>query len=156
MDSIQMLREKYDPLANCIAPHITIVFPFDSERKTDELKSHFSEVLRGTRKFGIRLENITGDFRDGYLFLNVKKGNDQIIELHDKLYSGILQKFSYRKVIYCPHLTIGKMQDTAEFDKAIQELGSFVESFETVIDKVYVENIDAGGNSVIEFAFNLE
>jgi hypothetical protein len=43
-----------------------------------------------------------------------------------------------------------------EFDKAIQELGSFAESFETVIDKAYVENIDAGGNSAIEFAFDLE
>jgi 2'-5' RNA ligase len=156
MDSIQMLREKYDPLANCIAPHITIVFPFESESATDELKSHFSEVLRGTRKFGVRLECITGDFRDGYLFLNVKKGNDQIIELHDKLYSGILQKFLYKKVIYSPHLTIGRLQDAVEFDKAIQELGSFDESFETVIDKAYVENIDAGGNSAIEFAFDLE
>jgi 2'-5' RNA ligase len=156
MDSIHMLREKYDLLAKCIAPHITIVFPFDSELETEELKSHFSEALRGTKKFRVTLKDITGDFRDGYLFLNVKEGNDQINDLHDKLYAGLLQKFLYRKVTYCPHLTIGRLKDAVEFDKAIQELDSFVESFETVIDKVYVENINVNGNSVIEFAFELE
>ena len=28
INKIQELRNKYDPLANLIAPHITIVFPF--------------------------------------------------------------------------------------------------------------------------------
>ena len=156
VDAIQRIREKYDPLAGCIAPHITIVFPFESDLATYELKSHISDALNGVKKFRVQLKDTTGDFRDGYLFLNVKNGNDQIIELHDKLYGGILQRFIYRKATYCPHLTVGRLQVAAEFDKAIQELGSFVESFETVIDKVYVENIGWNGNSVIEYTFNLE
>lgn len=28
IDKIKSLRNKYDPLSNLIAPHITIVFPF--------------------------------------------------------------------------------------------------------------------------------
>jgi 2'-5' RNA ligase len=155
VDAIQGIRDKYDPLAHCIAPHITVVFPFESDLTADELKSYIYEALRGVKKFRVILKNITGDFHDGYLFLNVKRGNDRIVELHDMLYSGILQRYLYRKVTYCPHLTVGKLNDAAEFDKAIQELDSFVESFETVADKVYVENIDRNGNSVIEFSCDL-
>jgi hypothetical protein len=153
---IKSIREKYDPLANCIAPHITIVFPFDSDISTDDLKSHFNKVLKGIKKFNVQLKDFTGDFRDGYLFLNVKKGNDDIIELHDKLYSGILENFLFRKITYCPHLTVGRLGQQMEFDRAIDELSCYDESFEIVIDKLYVENIDILEHSTIEFSFDLE
>lgn len=153
---IKSIREKYDPLANCIAPHITIVFPFDSDISTEDLKLHFNKVLKGIKKFNVKLKDFTGDFRDGYLFLNVKKGNDNIIELHDKLYSEILESFLFRKVTYCPHLTVGRLHQQIEFDKAMDELGCYGESFETVIDKIYIENIDITEHSTIEFSFNLE
>lgn len=153
---IDNIREKYDPLANYIAPHISIVFPFKSDLSTDELKEHFNKSLKGMKKFNIQLRGITGDYRDGYLFLNVKKGNDNIIELHDKLYSGILGTFLWRKVTYCPHLTVGMLHDEKEFNKALDELNCYDETFETVIDRIYVENIDSNENSIIEFSFTLE
>lgn len=31
IDVINDIRKKYDPLANLVLPHITLVFPFDSE-----------------------------------------------------------------------------------------------------------------------------
>ena len=34
-----------------------------------------------------------------------------------KLYSGLLEKFIFRKIIYCPHLTVGKICDQKEFDE---------------------------------------
>ena len=117
---------------------------------------HFNKVLKGIKKFAVQLKDFTGDFRDGYLFLNVKKGNDNIIELHDKLYSGILRSFLFRKVTYCPHLTVGRLQQQAEFDKALDELSCCGGSFETVIDKIYVENIDKLERSKIELSFDLE
>lgn len=156
IDTINNIRAKYDPLANYIAPHITIVFPFESDFTTYELKEHFNRSLKGIKKFNIMLNNITGDYRDGYLFLNVKKGNDNIIELHDKLYSGLLEKSLFRKVTYCPHLTVGKIFDQKEFDCAVGELSSHDEIYETVIDKIFVENIDLDENSIIEFSFDLE
>ncbi|MEW8956010.1 2'-5' RNA ligase family protein [Clostridium sp.] len=156
VNTIENIRKKYDSLADYIQPHITIVFPFESEISTEELKKHFNESLKGVKKFGIQLRDFTGDFRDGYLFLNVKKGNDHIIELHDKLYSGILKKFLYNKITYCPHLTVGRTNEQIEFNKAIEELSFYDERFETVIDKIYVENIDDNENSIIEFSFDLE
>ena len=37
INKIQELRNKYDPLANLIAPHITIVFPFSDNISNEEL-----------------------------------------------------------------------------------------------------------------------
>lgn len=108
------------------------------------------------KKFNVQLKDFTGDFRDGYLFLNVKKGNDNIIELHDKLYSGILRSFLFRKVTYCPHLTVGRLQLQIDFDQALDELSCYDETFETVIDKIYIENIDIMEHSTIEFSVDLE
>ncbi|OOM78841.1 2'-5' RNA ligase family protein [Clostridium sp. BL-8] len=86
----------------------------------------------------------------------MKKGNDNIIELHDKLYSGILESFLFRKVTYCPHLTVGRLNQEIEFYKALDELRNLNESFEIIIDKIYIENIDSMEHSTIEFSFDLE
>jgi len=156
MDHLNNLRDRFDPLANYIAPHITVVFPFESDLSTSDLRLHIRETLRGIKRFHIQLKDVTGDFRDGYLFLNVKKGNDPIIELHDRLYSGILECFLLRKVTFCPHITVGRVQQQIEFDQAIDELGGVGESFETVMDQVSLVNIDDMEHSSIEFLFDLE
>ena len=155
MEAIQAIRARFDPLAEYIAPHITLVFPFESERSTDELKAHLSQSLAGMKQFTVRLNGVTGDFRDGYLFLNVKQGNDSIIDLHDRLYSGVLEPFVFRKVTYCPHITVGRVVEPSAFDRALEELAGFQENFEAEIDKVYVENIDSSDRSTIELIFDL-
>ena len=53
---IKSIREKFDPLANCIEPHITIVFPFDSDISTEDLKCHFNTVLKGIKKFNVQID----------------------------------------------------------------------------------------------------
>lgn len=156
MDVIQGIREKYDPLANYIAPHITLVFPFESERSTEELREHLVPSLKGLQRFKILLSDVTGDFREGYLFLNVKRGNDDIIDLHDRLYSGVLEPFLLRKATFCPHMTVGRLELPSRFDTALEELGSMKEHFEAVIDAVCVESIDSFERSSTELVLDLE
>lgn len=155
MDVIQEIRENHDPLVHCIAPHLTLVFPFESDLSTDELQQHCDARLKGMKSFHILLKGITGDFRDGYLFLNVKEGNDSVIELHDRLYSGVLERFLCRKITYCPHLTVGKLQNPRDFENALDRLSHCEETFEAVIDKVCVECIDDLSNSKIELSSGL-
>ena len=154
IEILQTIRQQYDPLANCIAPHITLVFPFDSDIPTEDLKAYLNEALKGIKKFHVRLNDFSGDFRDGYLFLNVKQGNDAIVELHDRLYDGILERFLFRGITYCPHVTVGKVQQ-AEFEHALAQLRGVTDRFETEIEKIYVENIDDLEHSAIEFSLEL-
>lgn len=153
---IQSIREKYDPLASCIAPHVTLVFPFESDISNGELKQHLNEMLEGMEKFTVEFKGITGDMMDGYLFLNVKKGNDQIIELHDRLYTGKLKEYLHRGIIYCPHMTVGRVEVPDKFNEAIKELSSFEVTINAEIDKIYVEKIDENDNSIILFTNELE
>src|SRR5690242_2890498 len=87
MEGIERVRRTYDPLAEGVPPHITLVFPFASALALEELVAHARAAVGGLRPFPIELREITGHEGE-YLFLNVKRGNDALIALHDGLYTG--------------------------------------------------------------------
>lgn len=47
LDRIEQFRRRYDPLASRIAPHITLVFPFESDLSADQLCAHMQQVIQG-------------------------------------------------------------------------------------------------------------
>lgn len=154
LTKIQNLREQYDPLYKLIPPHITLVFPFESNIKSKDLYRHIELAVGKIRPFSIHLQGITGT-QDFYLFLNVKKGNDSIIELHDQLYTGILSGYRNREYSYLPHLTVGKLANRNDFQRALDQTLHFTESFETTVDKITVETIDDHSISHVEFTVEL-
>lgn len=60
MKIIDEIRERYDPLASHVRPHITLVFPFYSDINSDKLKEHIEHVLSEIRPFKIALKGVTG------------------------------------------------------------------------------------------------
>ncbi|OIU68640.1 2'-5' RNA ligase family protein [Rossellomorea aquimaris] len=150
VEEIEELREKYDPLHSCISPHITLVHPFTSSLQKRELINHIQDCLIGFKPFEIRCQNVTG--ADGhYLFLNVKKGNDHIIELRDRLYQGILKRHHARELSYIPHVTVGKLNGEETFQKALHDTEEFNTEFSSVVHKISVEQIGEDGTSMIEY-----
>ncbi|KQU13696.1 2'-5' RNA ligase [Bacillus sp. Leaf13] len=154
MNLIEEVRKKYDPLFGLVPPHITLVFPFESEISSSRLKQHIKNVLSGVNPFTVKLKGITGSLNN-YLFLNVKKGNDNIIELHDRLYSGPLFEFMSRQHTYSPHLTVGRLKNDIELLNALNDTISFVENFETIINEITSVIIESNGDSTIEFKVTL-
>ena len=152
--SIDSLRAKYDPLYGLIEPHVTLVFPFESSLCTDILQEHLQESVIGLTPFSIVLKGVTGA-EEEYLFLNVKVGNDQIIELHDRLYAGVLQQTLDRSRTYTPHLTVGRFQNTQTFEYAVAATQHMSEIFKTTVHEFVVENIDDSGESTIEMKVRL-
>jgi hypothetical protein len=67
------------------------VFPFDSELPTGQLRDHVQSCVAGLAPFPVRLSQVTGSEGE-YLFLNIKRGNDELIALHDRLYTGPLER----------------------------------------------------------------
>jgi len=156
LETIQAMRRKFDPLANYIAPHITLVFPFESDMTTQEIGEHVRQAIKGVPRFPVCLGGLSGDQPEGYLFLRVKQGNDEIIDLHDRLYSGALQPHLYRGILYCPHVTVGKVVGSDAFEDALAELDEITTMFECEISRVFVENIDSHEKSTIELVIDLE
>jgi 2'-5' RNA ligase len=153
--AIDRLREKYDPLFHLIRPHITLVFPFDSDIPTHALEKHVQNAVIGHSPFRIVLQGITGA-PGRYLFLNVKVGNDQIIALHDTLYTGLLKPYLNRTLPYVPHLTVGCLSDEHSFQNALVETGEFSETFDTIVEEVVTEVIESSGRSVVELRIPLK
>ncbi len=157
---IDHLREKYDPLAKNVRPHITLVFPFDSNIEKHELEEHLLNKLKGIKPFILSLKGIVTSRENGnYLFLNIVEGKDIIIDMHQKLYTDILEGYHpdfLKKVDFFPHMTVGNVSDEEEYKEAIEETKQFNHEFQTIVNTISVEIIDENEDSIIELTILLE
>lgn len=117
-EPIATLRRRFDPMADRLPPHISLVFPFESTLPAQQLQAHVQQAVRGFDSFPLRLRGITGS-EGRYLFLNVKRGNDQLIELHDRLYTGPLWRHLSLAHTFVPHLTVGWLPDPEALRQAL-------------------------------------
>ena len=152
---INEIREKYDPLAKHVRPHISLVFTFESSLTSSELNEHLKKVLDGTRRFRLTLQEIVKiDNPLGmYLFLDIKQGNEDIKKINLKLYTGILQAYKpdwLNSETFMPHMTIGSFTSREDLNIAFENTELIKESFSTIVDKISVEIIDENEDSIIE------
>ena len=86
MGIIDDIRTKYDPLAQFVRPHITLVFPFENAMSKEEVETILNRCLHDVKPFEIVLNGISmQEHRYGkYLFLDVKTGVDDICKVQKK------------------------------------------------------------------------
>jgi 2'-5' RNA ligase len=152
-DLIQNIRHQYDPLASKIAPHITLVFPFESEISSDALRQHLKTSLDKFKSFSLKLQGISHE--EGYLVLNLIEGQEQIIKIHDLLYSGMLTKFLSQEHDYKPHITVGRFKNLSATQAAMKKLKHFDHEFTTEVNKITAEIILDNLASEIDFEITL-
>lgn len=150
IDIINYIRKKYDPLADLVLPHITLVFPFDSELANEELKLHLKKCLINIKPFKAKLEGFSmqKNIYGNYLFLNVVQGMDEIKEIHDNLYKDKLEQF-YSGNEYVPHMTVGKLSSKELLEEAFNDVNKYKDKFSAVINKISVEMIGEHEESII-------
>lgn len=147
IDLIQKIRNKYDPLANLIAPHITLAFPFSDDISNEDLISKLTSLLKNFKPFTINFKGVSLS-HDNYIFLNCVKGNQEIIQLHDEIYNKILPNYLKKSIKYIPHITLGQ-------SSSIEELDSFTYEFESIVDEVSIELIGKNEESILIKTINL-
>ena len=154
---IDDIREKYDPAAHSVRPHITLVFPFESNLTTDELRGHMLAALSGFPPFLLSLQGVIEKKSFGkYLLLEVHRGRNKLKELYKRLYTGILSPFMPDwDSNFEPHMTVGKIEDEDMFQNASYETKHFCEEFVTAATKISVEIIAENSDSIIEFEIDL-
>ena len=150
IEIIDSIRKKYDPLADLVRPHITIVFPFESEMSNDELAAVLDERLKDIPSFDLELRGFGkqseafGDF----LFLNLVKGTEWIVKMHDRFYSNEFKQF-FMDYPYSPHMTVGKLSTVEELEEAFGSVQTIEDSFKTKVTKISVEMIGEHEESII-------
>jgi len=106
-ENIKAFRKKYDPFVDSWKPHIPFIFPVAcSEIEEAKLAEHIETVLKNWKPFPIHIEGFRKSW-DHWLFLLLKKGNEEAIALHDELYTDILSPYLRRDIEYIPHIGIG-------------------------------------------------
>jgi 2'-5' RNA ligase len=153
-EPIASLRRLYDPLAGSVPPHLTLVFPFESALTGDDLRRHVADCVRDIAPFPVSLAGITGSEGE-YLFLNVKRGNDELIALHDRLYTGILSQYRSLAHTYLPHLTVGRLDDTASFQRALANVALLDVPLTTEVTAVTVYRLEPSGSRPVESSVRL-
>ena len=97
-------RRRYDPFAELIAEHLTVVFPVPVDR--DTIWAHVQSVAGKIPPFDIRISGLERTW-DHWMYLAVEEGSDEIIALHDQLYSGPLQEHLRTDLPFEPHVGLG-------------------------------------------------
>lgn len=74
MNIIDQIRSKYDPLAQYVKPHITLVFTFESDLTVEELRNHLNRVLADFEPFELSMEKVVkiDNLLGKYLFLLIE------------------------------------------------------------------------------------
>ena len=150
MEIIDSIRLWYDPLANLIRPHITIVFPFESDMSNEELSEVLEERLKDIEPFDIELKGFTKHSEESgkYLFLNMTVGAEAVKNIHDLLYANEFKPFDpgYK---YVPHITVGKFDSEQMLNSAYEHVKSIDDLFMFTVGKISVEMIGEHNESII-------
>ena len=141
MDVINNIRKKYDRLANLVAPHITLAFPFKDEISNEELINQLSSLLENYSPFEVTFKGVSLT-NDNYILLNCIKGYKKILKLHNEIYKKLIPTHFKKSIPYIPHITLGQADNLDDFK-------NFNEEFTTLIDEVSIEFIGEHEESII-------
>lgn len=141
---MQSIREKYDPLYfSLIDPHLTFVFPTENIEEAD-LIQHVRTHAAGLAPFEAVFRcAILGDadFQDhAHAFLMPDEGFSQIVRLHDRLYTGLLQPELRLDLPFFPHIAFANAPELPACKAIVDEVNS--EKFEL---RARVENLEVVG-----------
>ena len=153
MPVIDGIRERFDPLAHAVWPHITLVFPFDSSMDNEELRQILVRRLASVKPFPISLGGFSKHV-DRYgctLFLDVLEGGEEIRRINRLLYDHEFKEFD-NGFPYVPHITVGKLPTEALLDHAYEAVRSLPDRFETTVRRISVEEIGPNEESIIVIA----
>ena len=143
IDKIKDIQKKYYDIADKIEPHIAVTFPFDSDISDEELYEKLISVAEKYKPFKITCHGVSTPVAESnYRFLNIIENKDIIKNMSDDIYKNIIpEHLEYRdKYNYDPHISLA--------DMPLDEEIKLDETFEMIVDSLYVERIGSNDESV--------
>jgi 2'-5' RNA ligase len=144
---VQAFRVRHDPLALCIPPHITLLFPFEDEVGDEELVRHIKGSVQRLGSFAIGFAApVVVD--DRLIWLPVRDDVGAVADLHARLYGSIMRKHHRTEIPYRPHVTLGvaREDDAAELLREAEHISL---AAEYRVENLVLERIGADQQSDI-------
>jgi 2'-5' RNA ligase len=156
LGAINRLRSKYDPQFRLIAPHITIMFPTPDSIGERSLVPHIEGVLHRWKSFPIRLKGLQQSW-DECLFLLLNEGAEDVIRLHDEIYTGALSEYWDEVRPFIPHVTLGAFSEKSEeYALALKEAERLNLDYECMLDRLDLIKVNDERSQIVwskEFFF---
>ncbi len=143
LEKIKEIQKKYYDIADKIEPHIAVVFPFDSNISDEELYNKLCDILSKYKPFKIVCHGISTPIGESnYRFLNIIENKNVIKDISDDIYKNIIpEHLEYRdKYNYDPHISLA--------NKPLDEEIKLNDTFEMIVDSLYVERIGSNDESI--------
>jgi 2'-5' RNA ligase len=136
--SVNEIRKRWDPHFTVIAPHITIIFPTDTEAALQDVIVRVTNAVEGFRRFTARLDRVSSvnllapDWPAATsallaypnavnaIFLLSGEGTREILELKERL--GVALELDTPLIQYPPYLTLGQTLSDRDYGAALNEL----------------------------------
>jgi 2'-5' RNA ligase len=155
--AIGSFHRTHNPTADLIGPHLTLVYPVPASTGRDAFLGHVRGVVSGTPPFDIRLRGLEKSW-DHFLFLLVTEGREEVVALHDGLYTEILRPHLWTDRPYVPHVTLGlfakerdahdllelrpRSLDRTRFEEALREAEAMDLDHRCRVDAVHIFGLD--------------
>lgn len=152
---VHEIRRRHDPIAAAVPGHVTLVYPFDAELDPAEVARHVAAVVAGAGPIALALAGVSGA-ENQYLRYDIKRGNDELIALHDRLYTGPLARYLNVSESYLPHVTIGRIFDPAAWRRTLDGLIGTAPRATAQIRRVLSYRRFRDGTRTIDYEVDLE
>jgi len=121
-EDFQSFRRRYDPYAALLPEHITFIHPVPESIGRTKLEKHIENVIGSWKPFKAHFCSLEKTW-DHWMYLGAKEGHDLVVELHDKLYEGILSPYLREDLPFYPHIGLGLFsKEGYDFDNPTAKL----------------------------------
>ena len=105
-EGLNRIREAYDPTCSLIEPHLPVMMPVPGGIELEAITAHIRTVLEGIETFRVHFTGLYKSW-DHWLLLGVSEGRDTVIQIHDRIYTGVLKPYLREELPYQPHIGLG-------------------------------------------------
>lgn len=103
---VARLRERFDPDYNLIAAHVTLVFPFETERPLTELTKVIHGATFDLDPLSIEVSSIDDFYPVSPIIFWKVKETPELHYLYKRLYAGLDLSLPHKR--FLPHVTVGR------------------------------------------------
>lgn len=148
IERVEAFRARHDPMAELVAAHLTLVFPFPTALSRLQIETHVRRVVSRWPPIPVTFRRTRTEANE-FLFLMASRGAASIMALHDRLYTRSLAPHLRRDLPYGPHITLARYAEFPRLEAAAAEAeDEFVDELSDIIREVTL--LCVGRNGKIE------
>jgi 2'-5' RNA ligase len=146
---VEAIRRQFDPRADEIPAHLTLVFPFRSGVSDDEVSRRVGEVAEPMAAFYATFGSVVAA-DDTYLSSPIIEGAESVVSLHRLLYEQLSGAGATLFKPYGPHITVGRLSTPAGAEAAARALARRFSGGATTVTALTVYAIDDDEGRALE------